>query len=92
METIQNHFFSDMSVMLGRSMRHIFRSMDTIITVTDHAYCDDVAVRVCVRRRHSNRDSELCQLHITWDLTDCDCERDILYGFPFVYRCATGDR
>jgi ABC-2 type transport system permease protein len=34
METIQNHFFSDLSVMLGRSMRHIFRSMDTIITVT----------------------------------------------------------
>ena len=33
METIQKHFFSDMSVMLGRSMRHIFRSMDTIITV-----------------------------------------------------------
>src|SRR3984893_12681269 len=34
METIQKHFFSDTSVMLGRSMRHIFRSMDTIITVT----------------------------------------------------------
>src|SRR5947208_10692447 len=34
METIQKHFFSDMSLMLGRSMRHIFRSMDTIITVT----------------------------------------------------------
>ena len=34
METINKHFFSDMSVMLGRSMRHIFRSMDTIITVT----------------------------------------------------------
>ncbi len=33
-ETIQNHFFSDMSVMLGRSMRHIFRSVDTIFTVT----------------------------------------------------------
>src|SRR5260370_28577196 len=33
-ETIQNHVFRDMSVMLGRSMRHIFRSMDTIITVT----------------------------------------------------------
>src|SRR5579863_6879880 len=33
-ETIQNHFFSDMIVMLGRSMRHILRSMDTIITVT----------------------------------------------------------
>jgi ABC-2 type transport system permease protein len=28
------HLFSDMGVMLGRSMRHIFRSMDTIITVT----------------------------------------------------------
>ena len=26
-------FFSDMSVMLGRSLRHIFRSMDTIIKV-----------------------------------------------------------
>src|ERR1051326_7429749 len=34
METVQKHFFSDLSVMLGRSMRHIFRSMDTIITVT----------------------------------------------------------
>jgi ABC-2 type transport system permease protein len=33
-ETIQNYFFSDMSVMLGRSMRHIFRSVDTIFTVT----------------------------------------------------------
>src|SRR5579859_1207633 len=31
---IQNHFFSDMSVMLGRSMHHIFRSVDTIFTVT----------------------------------------------------------
>ncbi len=27
------YFFNDMSVMFGRSMRHIFRSMDTIITV-----------------------------------------------------------
>jgi ABC-2 type transport system permease protein len=34
MESIQNHFFSDISVMLGRSMRHIFRSVDTIFTVT----------------------------------------------------------
>lgn len=34
METIKNYFFRDMSIMLGRSMRHIFRSMDTIITVT----------------------------------------------------------
>jgi len=33
MDTMKNHFFSDMGVMLGRSMRHIFRSMDTIITV-----------------------------------------------------------
>ena len=31
---MNKHIFSDMSVMLGRSMRHIFRSMDTIITVT----------------------------------------------------------
>ena len=34
MEKTKNYLFSDMSVMLGRSMRHIFRSMDTIITVT----------------------------------------------------------
>jgi ABC-2 type transport system permease protein len=34
METTRTHFFSDMGVMLGRSMRHILRSMDTIITVT----------------------------------------------------------
>ena len=34
METFDKHFFSDMGVMLGRSMRHIFRSLDTIITVT----------------------------------------------------------
>jgi ABC-2 type transport system permease protein len=34
METVKNHFVSDMGVMLGRSMRHILRSMDTIITVT----------------------------------------------------------
>lgn len=34
MEAIKTHFFSDMSVMLRRSMRHILRSMDTIITVT----------------------------------------------------------
>src|SRR5215813_3169416 len=33
MEATQSHWFSDMGVMLGRSMRHIFRSMDTIITV-----------------------------------------------------------
>lgn len=34
METVKKHFFSDLGVMLGRSMRHIFRSMDTIISVT----------------------------------------------------------
>lgn len=34
MKTIKNYFFKDLGVMLGRSMRHILRSMDTIITVT----------------------------------------------------------
>ncbi len=34
MENVNRHFFSDMGVMLGRSMRHVFRSTDTIITVT----------------------------------------------------------
>jgi ABC-2 type transport system permease protein len=31
---MNTHFFSDTRVMLGRSMRHVMRSMDTIITVT----------------------------------------------------------
>ncbi|WP_214629227.1 ABC transporter permease [Paenibacillus agaridevorans] len=30
---MNEHFFSDMSVMFGRSMRHILRSLDTIFTV-----------------------------------------------------------
>lgn len=34
METVNQYFFSDMVVMLWRSMRHIFRSLDTIMTVT----------------------------------------------------------
>lgn len=34
MEAMQQHLFRDLSVMLGRSMRHVFRSLDTIITVT----------------------------------------------------------
>ncbi len=34
MKAAKRHFFGDMGVMLGRSMRHIARSMDTIITVT----------------------------------------------------------
>lgn len=29
---MSTHFFADTSILLGRSMRHIFRSMDTIIT------------------------------------------------------------
>ncbi|MFA6057505.1 MAG: ABC transporter permease [Taibaiella sp.] len=31
---IKNYFLRDMGVMLGRSLRHVFRSLDTIITVT----------------------------------------------------------
>lgn len=34
MKTNNNHFISDLKVMLGRSMSHIFRSLDTIMTVT----------------------------------------------------------
>lgn len=34
MKSINRYFFTDMGVMFGRSMRHIFRSMDTIITVS----------------------------------------------------------
>ncbi|QSF43118.1 ABC transporter permease [Paenibacillus tianjinensis] len=33
MEAAKKYFISDLRVMLGRSMRHIFRSMDTIFTV-----------------------------------------------------------
>lgn len=34
METIRNYYLMDLSIMLGRSMRHHFRSVDTIITAT----------------------------------------------------------
>lgn len=34
METLKTYFLVDMGIMFGRSMRHIFRSMDTIMTVT----------------------------------------------------------
>lgn len=34
MEAVKKHYFSDLGVMLGRSLRHISRSMDTIVTVT----------------------------------------------------------
>ncbi|MBO9617227.1 MAG: ABC transporter permease [Dyadobacter sp.] len=34
MEATKTYFFTDTAVMLGRSLRHVFRSMDTIITVT----------------------------------------------------------
>lgn len=34
MEATKRYFFSELAVMLGRSMRHILRSTDTIITVT----------------------------------------------------------
>jgi hypothetical protein len=33
METIKNYFFRDIGVMLGRSMLHIFRSMNAITTM-----------------------------------------------------------
>jgi ABC-2 type transport system permease protein len=33
MDTVKRHFFRDLSVMFGRSMRHVFRSFDTIMTV-----------------------------------------------------------
>jgi len=31
---MNTHFFSDTSVMLGRTLRHVTRSLDTIITTT----------------------------------------------------------
>ena len=34
MEMIKSYFFMDLGVMLGRSLRHHFRSVDTIITAT----------------------------------------------------------
>ena len=33
MKTTKKHFFTDIRIMLGRSMKHILRSIDTIITV-----------------------------------------------------------
>jgi ABC-2 type transport system permease protein len=53
METMKAHFWSGMGVMLGRSMRHISRSMDTIITVTLMPIA--FMLRLCVRRRNPDR-------------------------------------
>ena len=91
METIQNHFFSDLSVMLGRSMRHIFRSMDTIITVTITPIAMMLLFVYVFGGAIQTGTANYVELPVTWDPTDCDCQRDILYGYPFVYRCATGD-
>ncbi len=55
MEAVQKHFFSDLSVMLGRSLRHITRSMDTIITVTLTPIAIHAAVRLYTRRRHPDQ-------------------------------------
>ena len=43
----------DTGVLFGRSMRHILRSPDTIITVYNYADHDYAAVRLCVRRRYT---------------------------------------
>ncbi|MHB1485111.1 MAG: ABC transporter permease [Saccharofermentanales bacterium] len=34
MDSVKKYFWSDLGIMLGRSMRQTFRSMDTVITVT----------------------------------------------------------
>ena len=34
---ISKHFFADTAYLTGRSLRHITRSVDTIITTDDHA-------------------------------------------------------
>ena len=49
---MNTHFFSDTSVMLGRSLRHVTRSMDTIITVMIMPIAFMLLFRLRVRRRH----------------------------------------
>ena len=49
------HFFGDTAVLTGRSLRHITRSLDTIITTTIMPIALHAAVRLRVRRRDQTR-------------------------------------
>ena len=53
--TMNTHFLGDTTVLLGRSLRHIARSPDTIITTADHADRLHAAVRLRLRRRDRDR-------------------------------------
>ena len=90
METTRNHFFYDISVMLGRSMRHVFAQHGHDRHGLDYADRDDAAVRLCVRRRDPGRNGQLCELPAAGHPADCDWQRNSLHGLPSVYRQATG--
>ena len=85
MEAIKKHSFSDMGVMLGRSMRHIFRSLDTILTVAITPIAMMLLfVYVFGGAIHTGTDNYVNYL-LPGHPADCDCERHILYGVPSVY-------
>ena len=56
------HFFGDTAVLAGRSLRHITRSLDTIITTTLMPIALPAAVRLRVRWRDQLRVGFVCEL------------------------------
>ena len=88
METVKKHYFSDIGVMLGRSMRHIFRSMDTIITVCITPIAIMLLfVYVFGGAIQTDTDNYVNYL-LPGILINCYCKRNILYSLSLVYGYA----
>ena len=90
METIKKYYFSDMGVMLGRSMRHIFRSMDTIITVTIMPIMFMLLFVYVFGGAIQTGTDKYVNYLLARHSADCYCKWHILYGLPPVFRYATG--
>ena len=82
--TMNTHFFGDTAILTGRSLRHILRSPDTIITTADHADRDDAAVRLRVRRRDQHRVGLVRELHAARHPAHHDRVGHLLHGVPAV--------
>ena len=85
---MNKHFFSDMGVMLGRSMRHIFRSIDTIITVTITPIAMMLLFVYVLGGAIKTGTGNYVNYLLPGILLDSDCKRYFLYGLPPIFGCA----
>ena len=76
------HLFGDTAILLGRSMRHITRSLDTIITVAIMPIALMVLfVYVFGGAIHTGSHRYVNYL-LPWNLADHDSDGYLLYGSP----------